>query len=142
MSFISVILMNSPPRLKRWVRAPSLVGTADRSPLLVDCQSHDGGNFRPASRLGVIGHENFRFVSTADSAAGNADAINNFDVANDTFTFSGINVDGGHIEFVDNGTLRGSGQASAHLLNFGAVCSTSSSDLTGYGGRICSLGSW
>ncbi|WP_298241353.1 VCBS domain-containing protein [uncultured Bradyrhizobium sp.] len=65
------------------------------------------------------GHDNFRFVSTADSAAGAADTIHNFDAANDSFTFSGINVAGGHIEYVDGAALLGGNQASAHLQNFG-----------------------
>ncbi|MDT4743632.1 VCBS domain-containing protein [Bradyrhizobium sp. WYCCWR 12699] len=65
------------------------------------------------------GHDNFRFVSTADSAAGAADTIHNFDAGNDSFTFSGISVAGGHIEYVDGPALLGGNQASAHLQNFG-----------------------
>ncbi|MGL9621324.1 VCBS domain-containing protein [Bradyrhizobium sp. U531] len=65
------------------------------------------------------GHDNFRFLSTADSAAGAADTIHNFDAANDSFTFSGISVAGGHIEYVDGATLLGGNQASAHLQNIG-----------------------
>ena len=34
--------------------------------------------------------DNFRFVSTADSAVGNGDQIVNFDAAKDTFDFSGM----------------------------------------------------
>ncbi|UPJ60288.1 M10 family metallopeptidase C-terminal domain-containing protein [Bradyrhizobium sp. 192] len=63
--------------------------------------------------------DNFRFVSTADSAAGAADTIRNFDADNDSFTFSGISVAGGHIEYVENAALLGANQASAHLQNFG-----------------------
>lgn len=44
------------------------------------------------------GHDNFRFLSIADSAAGAADTIHSFDAGNDSFTFSGIGVAGGHIE--------------------------------------------
>ncbi|MBR1287760.1 beta strand repeat-containing protein [Bradyrhizobium ottawaense] len=65
------------------------------------------------------GHDNFRFVSTADSAAGAADTIHNFDADNDSFTFSGISVAGGHIEYVENAALLGANQASAHLQNSG-----------------------
>ncbi|TQF32037.1 VCBS domain-containing protein [Bradyrhizobium sp. UNPA324] len=65
------------------------------------------------------GHDNFRFVGTADSAAGAADTIHNFDANNDSFTFSGISVAGGHIEYVDGAPLLGGNQASAHLQNFG-----------------------
>ncbi len=65
------------------------------------------------------GHDNFRFVSTADSAAGAADTIHNFDAANDSFTFSGISIAGGHIEYVDAAPLLGGNQASAHLQNSG-----------------------
>ncbi|QOZ75397.1 hypothetical protein XH83_08055 [Bradyrhizobium sp. CCBAU 53351] len=65
------------------------------------------------------GHDNFRFVSTADSAAGAADTIHNFDAGNDSFTFSGISVAGGHIEYVDGAALLGGNQASAHLQSFG-----------------------
>lgn len=65
------------------------------------------------------GHDNFRFVSTADSAAGAADTIHNFDAGSDSFTFSGIGVAGGHIEYVDSAALLGANQASAHLQNFG-----------------------
>ncbi|MHC4050467.1 VCBS domain-containing protein [Bradyrhizobium sp. 25ACV] len=66
------------------------------------------------------GHDNFRFVSTADSAAGAADTIHNFDADNDSFTFSGISVAGGHIEYVENAALLGANQASAHLQNSGS----------------------
>jgi VCBS repeat-containing protein len=65
------------------------------------------------------GQDNFRFVSTADSAAGAADTIHNFDANNDSFTFSGISVAGGHIEYVDGAPLLGGNQASAHLQNIG-----------------------
>ncbi|MCA1476157.1 tandem-95 repeat protein [Bradyrhizobium sp. NBAIM08] len=66
------------------------------------------------------GEDNFRFVSTVDSAAGQADTIHNFDAASDTFTFSGMSIGGGHIEFVaGGGDLLGNGQASAHVLNSG-----------------------
>ncbi|SFN60836.1 VCBS repeat-containing protein [Bradyrhizobium sp. Rc3b] len=65
------------------------------------------------------GHDNFRFVSTADSAAGSADTIHSFDADNDSFTFSGISVAGGHIEYVENAALLGGNHASAHLQNFG-----------------------
>jgi Ca2+-binding RTX toxin-like protein len=65
------------------------------------------------------GHDNFRFVSTADSAAGAADTIHNFDAGEDSFTFSGLSVAGGHIEYVDGAALLGSDQASAHLQNVG-----------------------
>ncbi|WP_128935729.1 VCBS domain-containing protein [Bradyrhizobium zhanjiangense] len=65
------------------------------------------------------GHDSFRFVSIADSAAGAADTIHNFDAANDSFTFSGISIAGGHIEYVDSAALLGANQASAHLQSFG-----------------------
>lgn len=65
------------------------------------------------------GHDNFRFVGIADSAAGAADTIHNFDAGNDRFTFSGISVAGDHIEYVGGATLLGSNQASAHLQNIG-----------------------
>ncbi|PSO16455.1 hypothetical protein C7G42_23290 [Bradyrhizobium sp. MOS003] len=65
------------------------------------------------------GHDNFCFLSTADSAAGAADTIHNFDADNDSFTFSGISVAGGHIEYVENAGLLGANQASAHLQNSG-----------------------
>ncbi|MBR1143698.1 tandem-95 repeat protein [Bradyrhizobium sp. AUGA SZCCT0431] len=67
------------------------------------------------------GHDNFRFTSIADSAAGSADTVYNFDAGNDTFTFSGISVSGGHIEYIDNGgDLLDNGQASARLQDFGS----------------------
>lgn len=65
------------------------------------------------------GHDNFRFVSTADSAAGAADTIHNFDAGNDSFTFSGISVAGGYIEYVDSAELLGGNHASAHLQSSG-----------------------
>ncbi|HEY1214875.1 MAG TPA: hypothetical protein VGE93_14690, partial [Bryobacteraceae bacterium] len=65
------------------------------------------------------GQDNFRFVSIADSALNAADTVHNFDAANDSFTFSGMSVAGGHIEYVDDGSLLGGNQASAHLMNFG-----------------------
>ncbi|KYG21639.1 hypothetical protein SE92_16370 [Bradyrhizobium sp. AT1] len=65
------------------------------------------------------GHDNFRFLSTADSAAGAADTIHNFDADNDSFTFSGIGVIGDHIEYVGGAELLGGNQASAHLQNVG-----------------------
>ncbi|RZN13007.1 hypothetical protein CWO91_01215, partial [Bradyrhizobium genosp. SA-3] len=65
------------------------------------------------------GHDSFRFASIADSAAGAADTIHNFDAANDSFTFSGISIAGGHIEYVDSAALLGANQASAHLQSFG-----------------------
>jgi hypothetical protein len=65
------------------------------------------------------GHDNFRFASIADSAAGAADTINNFDAANDSFTFSGIAVTSGHIEYIDSGSFGALGQASAYLQNNG-----------------------
>ncbi|MCJ9700535.1 beta strand repeat-containing protein, partial [Bradyrhizobium sp. SHOUNA76] len=65
------------------------------------------------------GHDNFRFVGIADSAAGAADTIHNFDAGNDSFTFSGISVAGDHIEYVGGATLLGGNQASAHLQNIG-----------------------
>ena len=49
------------------------------------------------------GQDNFRFASTADSAAGGTDTIHNFDAASDAFVLSGIDIAGGHIEFVDGG---------------------------------------
>jgi Ca2+-binding RTX toxin-like protein len=65
------------------------------------------------------GHDNFRFTSIADSAAGAADTIHNFDAANDSFTFSGITIVGGSIEYVDSAAFLGGGHASAHLQDFG-----------------------
>ncbi|MEZ2144669.1 VCBS domain-containing protein [Bradyrhizobium sp. DN5] len=65
------------------------------------------------------GHDSFRFASIADSAAGAADTIHNFDAGNDSFTFSGISIAGGHIEYVDSAALLGANQASAHLQSFG-----------------------
>ncbi|MGL3111436.1 VCBS domain-containing protein [Bradyrhizobium sp. BR 1432] len=65
------------------------------------------------------GHDSFRFASIADSAAGAADTIHNFDAGNDSFTFSGISIAGGHIEYVDSAALLGADQASAHLQSFG-----------------------
>ena len=65
------------------------------------------------------GHDNFRFTSVADSAAGAADTIHNFDAANDSFTFSGISIAGDHIEYVGTGAFAGPGQASAHLQSNG-----------------------
>ena len=65
------------------------------------------------------GQDNFRFASTADSAAGGTDTIHNFDAASDAFVLSGIDIAGGHVEFVDGGSLLGSDQASARLQNFG-----------------------
>ncbi|SDJ01426.1 VCBS repeat-containing protein [Bradyrhizobium sp. Rc2d] len=65
------------------------------------------------------GHDSFRFASIADSAAGAADTIHNFDADNDSFTFSGISIAGGHIEYVDSAALLGANQASAHLQSFG-----------------------
>ncbi|MBR1212046.1 VCBS domain-containing protein [Bradyrhizobium sp. JYMT SZCCT0180] len=67
------------------------------------------------------GHDNFRFASIGDSAAGAADTIHNFDADDDSFTFSGISVSGvGHIEYIDSGAFAGGGQASAYLQNLGA----------------------
>jgi hypothetical protein len=66
-----------------------------------------------------LGHDNFRFTSIADSAAGAADTIHNFDAANDSFTFSGIAVTGGHIEYIESGSFGALGQASAYLQNNG-----------------------
>jgi hypothetical protein len=63
------------------------------------------------------GHDNFRYVSIADSAQSGGDTIHNFDAANDSFTFSGISVAGGHIEYVGSGAMLGGNQASAQLLN-------------------------
>lgn len=61
----------------------------------------------------------FRFTSAADSGAGvPADTITNFDAGIDTFTFSGIAVAGGHIDYVGTGPFTGLG-ASAHLESFG-----------------------
>jgi hypothetical protein len=65
------------------------------------------------------GHDNFRFASIGDSAAGAADTIHNFDAANDSFTFSGIGITGTHIEYVGTGAFT-AGQASAHLEDYGA----------------------
>ena len=65
------------------------------------------------------GHDNFRFVSIADSAAGAADTIHGFDASNDSFTFAGIAVAGGQIDYVDSAALEGGGQASAHLQSNG-----------------------
>lgn len=79
------------------------------------------------------GHDNFRFVGIADSAAGAADTIHNFDAGNDKFTFSGISVAGGHIEYVDGPTLLGSNQASAILQNFGSGNDALQVDIDGDG---------
>ncbi|WP_407117244.1 VCBS domain-containing protein [Bradyrhizobium sp. LMG 9283] len=64
------------------------------------------------------GQDNFRFLSVADSAQGAADTIHNFNADGDSFTFSGISIAGGHIEYVDSAALLGGNQASAHLQNF------------------------
>ncbi len=65
------------------------------------------------------GQDNFNFVSTSDSAAGQGDTIVNFDAAHDTFTFTGMNWAGGFasaIHFVDTAGFDGNGQSEAHLV--------------------------
>jgi len=43
------------------------------------------------------------------------DNITGFDAANDSFTFSGLNVAGGHINYLETGSFSGGNQASAYL---------------------------
>ena len=51
--------------------------------------------------------DRIRFTSTADSVAGNTDAIINFDAANDTFVLDGISALVGQVHFVSNGIFEG-----------------------------------
>ncbi|RZM94755.1 hypothetical protein CWO91_39250 [Bradyrhizobium genosp. SA-3] len=46
-------------------------------------------------------------------------ARSDFDASDDSFTFSGISIAGGHIDYVDSAALLGADQASAHLQSFG-----------------------
>ncbi|WP_407117277.1 M10 family metallopeptidase C-terminal domain-containing protein [Bradyrhizobium sp. LMG 9283] len=73
------------------------------------------------------GHDNFRFASIADSATGAADTIHNFDADNDSFSFSGASIAGGHIEYVDSAALLGANQASAICSVLGLATTTSRS---------------
>ncbi|WP_409411063.1 M10 family metallopeptidase C-terminal domain-containing protein [Bradyrhizobium sp. WBAH10] len=75
-----------------------------------------------------------RFLSVADSAQGAADnTVHNFDAGGDSFTFSGISIAGGHIEYVDSAALLGGNQASAHLQNVGAGSDYLQIDIDGDG---------
>jgi Ca2+-binding RTX toxin-like protein len=68
------------------------------------------------------GQDNFRFVSVADSTInGQNDTITNFDASHDTFTFAGITVGGGSIQYMDTANFAGGGQASAHLVSAGPI---------------------
>ena len=65
--------------------------------------------------------DNFRFTSVADSTInGLSDTIVNFDATSDSFTFSGIDVHGGSIQYVGTNGFAGNNQASAHIEHFGA----------------------
>jgi hypothetical protein len=56
----------------------------------------------------------------ADSAAGGGtDTVKNFNAGSDTFTFCGMTIAGGHIQYVDTAAFAGNVQASAHLQNIG-----------------------
>ena len=64
---------------------------------------------------------------------GQSDTITNFDVAHDTFTFAGITVAGGQIDYVGAGTFEGAGHASAVLQNFGPGNDVLNIDINGDG---------
>ena len=53
--------------------------------------------------------DNVRFTSTAESAVGGGDTVNNFDVVNDAFLFDHIGGLAGPIHFVSDGILDGTG---------------------------------
>lgn len=70
--------------------------------------------------IASAGQDNFRFVSVADSTInGQNDTIANFDASQDTFTFAGITVANGQIDYVGAGSFEGAGHASATLQNVG-----------------------
>jgi VCBS repeat-containing protein len=79
------------------------------------------------------GQDNFRFASVADSTInGQNDTITNFDAAHDTFTFAGITVAGGSIDYVGAGAFE-IGHASAVLQNFGPGNDVLNIDIDGNG---------
>jgi Ca2+-binding RTX toxin-like protein len=80
------------------------------------------------------GQDNFRFASVADSTInGQNDTITNFDAAHDTFTFAGITVGGGQIDYVGAGAFEGAGHASATLQNVGPGNDVLNIDIDGNG---------
>ncbi|SDM85099.1 VCBS domain-containing protein [Afipia sp. GAS231] len=80
------------------------------------------------------GQDNFRFTSVADSTInGQSDTITNFDAGHDTFTFAGITVAGGSIDYVGAGAFEGAGHASAVLQNFGPGNDVLNIDINGDG---------
>ncbi|SDK25260.1 MULTISPECIES: VCBS domain-containing protein [Bradyrhizobium] len=80
------------------------------------------------------GQDNFRFASVADSTInGQADTITNFDAGHDTFTFSGITVANGQIDYVGAGSFEGAGHASAVLQNVGPGNDVLNIDINGDG---------
>lgn len=68
------------------------------------------------------GQDNFRFTSAADSQAGNADQVVDFDATNDGFVFNGMTGNfASSIHFVGTDPLAGGGQSQAHLINGGTL---------------------
>ena len=81
-----------------------------------------------------LAQDNFRFVSVADSTInGQTDTITNFDAVHDTFTFAGITVANGQIDYVGAGSFEGAGHASATLQNVGLGNDVLNIDIDGDG---------
>jgi hypothetical protein len=86
------------------------------------------------SIIASAGQDNFRFASVADSTInGQTDTIVNFDAVHDTFTFTGIAVANGQIDYVGAGAFEGAGHASATLQNVGPGNDVLNIDIDGNG---------